>query len=251
MERYRKYSLKKKTSENKNQMESLRILIVEDEILIADMIKRYLVKEGHQVIGTAISFEEAVHLYSLQKPDIALLDIRLSGPKTGIDFAQVLRKEPQPIPFIYLTSQMDKITINKAKETLPAGYLTKPIQKYSLYTTIEIAMHNHVVKKGNKQNITLADGTKKYQTNFKDILYLQADHIYVKVNLQNGMQILQRGTLKELMEQLPSEKFIQTHRSFVINTDHVDQWDTQNIYIKGHEIPLSRSRRKTIFALLK
>lgn len=232
-------------------MKNLRILIVEDEILIADMIERYLTKEGHTVVGIAISYEEAVHLYKHQKPDIALLDIRLSGQKTGIDVAHFLLENSPQIPFIYLTSQMDNITINKAKETTPAGYLTKPIQKYSLFTTIEIAMHNHNVQKRGSQNITLTDGTTKYQTAVNDILYLQADHIYVKVNLKNGNQLLQRSTLKELMDQLPKENFLQTHRSFVVNTNHIDRWDTQNIYINGNEIPLSRSRRKDVFSLLR
>ena len=228
-------------------MTTYKILIVEDEILIADHIARYLRKMGHQVVGIAISFEEAKTLYHETHPDLALLDIRLNGPKTGIDFAHYLLQQFNPIPFIYLTSQLDRHSINLAKATMPGGYLTKPIQKESLYTTIEMLMHQHWGKQRTAQSLLqLNNGIQQFEVPIQEILYLQADHIYVRVHMEEEQYILQRGTLKELLKQLPTDQFIQTHRSFVINIRQVSHWDKEAIYVGEKALPVSRSRRKTV-----
>ena len=187
-------------------MNSFRILIVEDEILIADTIKRYLENKGHQIVGNAISFEEAVHLYLQETPDITLLDIRLSGSRTGIDVAHFIQKQASPKPFIYLTSQTDSKNFKGAIDTFPSGYLTKPIQKESLFATIEISMRAYLAQQQVDKNITLYDGTKNYVIPINDILYLQTDHIYVNVHLSNGKHIVLRNSLKEMLEQLPNNQ---------------------------------------------
>ena len=232
-------------------MRSFNILIVEDEILIADTIKRYLLKQGHNVAGIAINFDEAKDLYLETKPDLALLDIRLSGNKSGIDVAEFLHQQNQKIPSIFLTSQIDRINLEAAKKTMPAGYLSKPLQIDSLLSTIEIVMHNHVMTKpAASQTITLNNGSKNHLIEVKDILYLKADHIYVWVHLVGAQQIMLRSSLKELLDQLPQEKFIQTHRSFAINIEQVSQWESDQIQVKDDFIPVSRSRRKLVLEYL-
>ena len=231
-------------------MTPFKILIVEDEILIADNLQRYLTKKGYQVAGIAISYEEAEQLYLKEKPDIVLLDIRINGSKTGIDFAHFIQQQPQPQPFIFLTSQVDFKNINDAKETFPAGYLSKPIQKESLLASIEIAMYKHLKDNEEIAAIPLYDGTKNHLVPLKDILYLQAEHVYVKVYVKENNFIIQRSSLKILLDQLPSDHFLQTHRSFAINLKQVSRWDTENIYVGDKAIPVSRSRRKEVFSLL-
>ncbi|MEO1625948.1 MAG: response regulator, partial [Bacteroidota bacterium] len=167
-------------------MSSYRILIVEDEVLIADNIKRYLTRKGHQVVGMAISYDEAVELFSQQLPDICLLDIKLSGHKSGIDVAHFIEQQPHNCPFIYLTSQMDAQTIEMAKATLPAGYLSKPIHKEGLFATLEIDMHKQQMSEEKKPSIPLFDGTQTHLVELKDILFLQSDHIYLQVYLSAG-----------------------------------------------------------------
>ena len=227
-------------------MSSFRVLIVEDEILIADTIKRYLEREGYQVVGIAISFEEAIQLYLQETPDITLLDIRLNGQKSGIDVAQFIQQQSKPKPFIYLTSQTDSRSFNGAIETNASGYLTKPIQKESLYATIEISMRTFQAQQKQDQSITLYDGTKNHVVLIDEILYLQADHIYVNIHISNGKHIVVRNSLKEMLEQLPKEQFIQTHRSFAINNKKVNRWDQTYIYVDEKPIPISRSRRKEV-----
>lgn len=231
-------------------MKNYKILIVEDEIIIADTLKRYLTKGGHQVVGNAISYQEAESIYIKKQPDLVLLDIRLSGSKTGIDVACFIQKQTDPKPFIFLSSQLDSRSVNSAKETFPAGYLSKPIQKDSLNTSIEIAMHNFQNQRKKEPVISLNNGIKNYCIPCTEILFLEADHIYVKVHTKSYGVIIQRGTLKEMLDLLPEEKFIQTHRSFVVNLDMVNYWDNQSLLIENTSIPLSRSRRKEVLPLI-
>lgn len=232
-------------------MTSYKILIVEDEILIADSIKRYLNKKGHEVIGQAISYEEAKQLYLQKEPDIVLLDIRLYGEKTGVDFAHFIQQQVDPKPFLYLTSQFDSNTIHAAKETFPAGYLSKPIQKENLFASLEIAMHKYQSQQGPIKTIPLFDGSKKHLVPINNILYLESEHVYVKVHIHNESPIIQRSSMKDLLLQLPDKQFIQTHRSFAINCQRVSHWDSENIYFNKKTIPVSRNKRKDVFSILK
>jgi DNA-binding LytR/AlgR family response regulator len=232
-------------------LKKTKILIVEDEILIADTIQRYLEKRGYQVVRIAISYTEAIEGYQMCQPDLVLIDIRLSGPQTGIDLALFIQQQARPVPFIYLTSQTDSRSIEKAKKTIPAGYLSKPIQPGSLFASIEIALHNHQVKTKNESTLKLSDGTSHNIIRVKEILFLQSDHVYVQIYTGTRGQVLHRGALSELMKELPNPPFVQAHRSFVINLEAVSGWDLQHIFINGQAIPVSRSRRKEIFEYLE
>ncbi|MEM7658443.1 MAG: response regulator [Bacteroidota bacterium] len=232
-------------------MNKVRILIVEDEVLISDMISRYLRKNGYEIAGQAISYEEAIDLYHQERPDLVLLDIRLNGPKTGIDVARYLQALPDACPYIYLTSQVDSLHIEQAKQTLPAGYLTKPIQKASLYATIEIAMFQQQANQEEERSIQLTDGGQHHQVAIKNILFLQAEHVYVQVHISGQKPILQRGSLKDMLDQLPESIFLQTHRSYAINRHQVNRWDAQAVYIGKQAIPISRSRKKMVQAALE
>ncbi len=232
-------------------MKPFRILIIEDEVLIADTIERYLVQRGHQVVGSAISYAEAKKLYLEKKPDLVLIDIRLSGQRTGIDFAQYLRKQPEETPFIFLTSQMDAQSLNGAKATFPAGYLSKPVQKQTLYATIEIAMYNHQAQQEENETVRLYNGKQYYMVPIEDILYLRADHNYVHIELAGKKAVLQRSSLKETLDQLPEGLFVQTHRSYAVNLKKVSRWDADYLYVRDSAIPISRGRRRAVIGMLK
>lgn len=232
-------------------MEGFNILVVEDEVLIADTIERYLKKKNHQVTGKAISYEEACSLYEQTAPDLVLLDIRLSGTRTGIDVAHFIQKQSKPKPYIFLTSQMDSHNINAAKETFPAGYLSKPIQKETLFATIEIAMHSHLADKDEKKTITVSNKGENHLIQIDDILYLEADHVYTKIHLKNRPHAMQRCSLKEMIDSLPANQFMQTHRSFAVNLKQVKRWDNADIFLEGNSIPLSRSRRQEVLNALE
>lgn len=228
-----------------------KILIVEDEILIADTIQRYVEKQGYQSSGVAISYEEAIQLYQSDPPDLVLIDIRLSGPKSGIDLGHFILQQAHPAPFIYLTSQTDSRHIDLAKQSFPAGFLSKPIQPASLYATIEIALHRHQTKLAQETTLMIQDGANKHVISIGDILYLQADHVYVQVHTRRDGCLLQRASLREMLAELPCPPFMQVHRSYVVNLNAVSGWDAHSVFIDGRAVPLSRARRKGFLGYLE
>lgn len=228
-----------------------KVLIVEDEILIADIIRRYLEREAYQVVGIAISYEEAVALYHAEQPDLVLLDVRLSGVRNGVDFAHYLRSQDILIPFLYLTSQVDRLSIDAAKKTFPAGYLSKPIQVGSLMASIEIALHNYRERVLDEQLIRLNDGNNSHKVPIKDIWYLMSDHIYVRLYSSEGDSYMHRGALKDLIKELPKPPFMQVHRSYAVNLSKITAWDLQQLFIGSTPIPVSRARRRAVFEYLE
>lgn len=117
----------------------IKILIVEDEIIIAEDMHQLLLSLGYEVIGIAHKYSVAVDLLERVKPDIILLDITLGGAKTGIDLAHHINTKHK-IPFVFLTSHADAATVKKAKEVRPRAYLVKPFNKEDIYTTLEVAL---------------------------------------------------------------------------------------------------------------
>jgi DNA-binding NarL/FixJ family response regulator len=119
------------------------VLIVEDEPIIAQDIAECLEQNGFVVTGIASDGPMALQSVKETQPDAAIVDIRLEGEMDGIEFARKLM-ELSSIPFVFLTSHSDRDTIDRAKQTFPAGYLLKPFNPVSLMASLEVALFNHI-----------------------------------------------------------------------------------------------------------
>ena len=128
---------------------SLKVLIVEDEPLIASDIHFTVSESGYTVIGIAHTSIKAMDMINTRKPDIVLLDISIKGDKSGIDIGRILKSDYK-IPFIYVTSFADKNTLELAKETLPYGYIIKPFKDKDIPTAIEMAMFRYHAEQGTR-----------------------------------------------------------------------------------------------------
>lgn len=122
-----------------------RILVVEDEAIVAADIRRSLMDMGYDVVQTAGSAEEAIDRASELRPDLALLDIHIKGKLDGIETAEILRKRFQ-IPVIYVTAYADEPTVERAKKTEPQGYLLKPIKLLELRSVVEVGLYKHAME---------------------------------------------------------------------------------------------------------
>jgi DNA-binding NarL/FixJ family response regulator len=131
-----------------------RILIVEDEGIIAEHIASRLKKIGYAVAGIAESSEQAFSGVATLKPDLILMDIRIKGAMDGIEAAIKLR-ELFDIPIIYLTAHSDRQTIERAKMTGAYGFLTKPIHQNALAAGIEAAIQQHRAERATNQSPTV------------------------------------------------------------------------------------------------
>ena len=119
----------------------INVLIVEDEFLVANDLRIILKQAGYKVTGIAASVEEADENLKKHKPDLVLLDIRLKGKLSGIDFARKLKAEN--IAFIYLSANSSQKVLEEAKSTDPYGFLVKPFREKDLLVTLDIAWYRH------------------------------------------------------------------------------------------------------------
>ncbi|MBW3540848.1 MAG: PAS domain S-box protein, partial [Planctomycetes bacterium] len=119
-----------------------RILIVEDQGIVARDLKLCLEGLGFTVPALTASAEEALELARAHRPDLVLMDIRLKGEMDGIEAAGRIREDLH-LPVVYLTAQVDRSTIERAKATGPFGYVLKPFDQRELHTTIEMALATH------------------------------------------------------------------------------------------------------------
>jgi diguanylate cyclase (GGDEF)-like protein/PAS domain S-box-containing protein len=127
-------------------MSQTRILIVEDEIIVATDIQTTLLSLGYDVLDIVSSGEEAIHRVQELQPDFVLMDIRLQGELDGIQAAEAIT-ESFSIPILFLTAYADQKTLERAKLTKPMGYILKPFEERELYTTIEVALYRHQMEK--------------------------------------------------------------------------------------------------------
>ncbi|MGD0547008.1 MAG: response regulator, partial [Terracidiphilus sp.] len=117
-----------------------RLLIVEDEPIVALDLKQEIEQLGCEVLGVAESADEALMAAEVHHPDLALMDVRIEGSVDGIQTAALLRSAYH-IPVVFLTSFSDETTIARAARELPYGYLTKPFQSGELKATLQVALH--------------------------------------------------------------------------------------------------------------
>ena len=129
----------------------VKILIVEDEVIVAKDIQRMLQTLDYGPIWTAVSGGTAVAVARREVPDIILMDIRLRGSMDGIESAILIRDELD-IPIVYLTAYADQETLEKAKVTEPFGYLLKPFNIRELHSTVEMALYKHAIVKRLREN---------------------------------------------------------------------------------------------------
>ena len=118
-----------------------KVLIVEDEFIVANNLRLILQRVGYEISAIASSAEEAEESLRIDRPDIALLDIRLQGERSGIDFARKLKAEN--IAFIYLSANSGQKILEEAKATGPYGFLVKPFRKKDLLIMLDIAWYRH------------------------------------------------------------------------------------------------------------
>ncbi|MCX6138033.1 MAG: response regulator, partial [Ignavibacteriales bacterium] len=124
----------------------MRILIVEDEGIVAKDIRRFVEQLGYSMAGYASTGEEALSAMRQSQPDLILLDIGLRGSIDGVETARRIH-ESFDTPIIFLTAYSDHATLQRAKETNPFGYLLKPFEERELYSAVEMARHRYSLEK--------------------------------------------------------------------------------------------------------
>lgn len=237
-----------------------KILIVEDEMIIAANISLQLTSLGYEVTGIIPRAEDALIHIDQQQPDILLLDINLKGTIDGIEMAQLMQKSHN-IPIIYLTANADEAHFNRAKSTNPYAFISKPFKKLDLERAIELTI-NRVKSEKETPSLEKADPfilsdsifvrhlEKMVKVDIKDILYIEAERNYCRIYSKIKEYLLVM-TLKDLDEKLPQKHFIRVHRSFIVNLSQIDEVATNHIVIAKKAIPVSKTLKEELLNRLQ
>ncbi|CAN5504030.1 N/A [soil metagenome] len=241
-------------------MDSLvKILVVEDEMIIAAKIAMQLNSLGYEVTGILPRGEDAIIQVGENKPDIILLDINLKGKLDGIETAKNIQQLAD-IPVIYLTANSDEATFNRAKPTRPYAFISKPFKQLDLQRAIELTISRMAenetgpITENNtdeEQPFILSDRIfvrhheKMVKIIIADIWYIEADRNYCRI-FSKQKEYMLAITLKAIEEKLPMRHFLRIHRSYVINVSHVDEVAEGHVIIAQKAIPLGKDMKEQL-----
>ncbi|BDD11206.1 hypothetical protein FUAX_36380 [Fulvitalea axinellae] len=234
--------------------DSLDILIVEDELIIAEDMRFALESGGNKVVGIASSFEEAVDALRDLDPDLVLLDININGEKDGVAVAKMI-DEAYDVPYIYVTSYADEGTMKRVMNTKPSAYLNKPFTHDGLRATIAVAWNNFWTKKASEGRMSVKDAIFVKQDHLftkvklSDVQWVKGAGNYLEISCQGNVQYLIRNSFKSFMKELP-EYFFQCHKSYIINLNDIEAVSVNHVMIGKEAIPLSKTHKDDLFARL-
>lgn len=233
-------------------MESLKILVVEDEPMISETLVEMLELLNHEVLSVAESGEEAVMQLMESEPDLLLLDIQLRGKMDGIELARLI-KDKYNIPFVFTTAYADEETINRAKAEGPFGYIVKPYGVKDIMAAIEVAMSNYrlfdeiqgrepIAPMSHNDHLYIKVEQRLVKIQESDIRYAEAKGDYVLIKTKEESFIIY-STFKKVVDRLMKPNFLQVHRSYLINLNHIDDIEETTISMGAKVIPVSRAHR--------
>lgn len=244
--------------------DQLSILIIEDELIIAENLKENLMEMGYQHFDIAADSISAINLFHEKRHDLCLVDIHLDHSELdGVETVKKINKI-EKVPIIYLTGASESEILEKAKKTNPAAYLVKPASKNQIDVTIDMAMSNFYKTRdigvSNSCPLFSAKGfiflkiNKKYEKiYFKDIRYLKADSAYTEIFLDmKSMKVA--INLNRVLEIVNTREFIRCHRSYAVNIHQIQSFDQDNLYVTFSKIiesiPIGMNFKDEVFNYL-
>lgn len=245
----------------------VKILIVEDELLLAEDIKLRLERLGYEVPAYVPSVHAALEKFKeIEDLDLALIDISLKGKLDGIDLAKVVNTLYH-IPFIFLTSHADRALVERAKMVNPAGYMLKPFNDRELAINIEMALANYSNQMthpgpGNapeheredhpvyhlNESLFLRKDHHFQRVALSDITILEADNNYTTVYTKTD-KFIYSTVLKKMEEKLPGKYFLRVHRSYVVNINAVEGFEGNMLFVGDKRIPVSKQYKNEVFKI--
>jgi len=247
--------------------DSFDILIVEDELLIAETLRYSLEDLGFSVSGIAHTYEQALTSIDQLRPDLTLLDINLNSEQPGHDGLSLASRlaTHYRLPFIFLTAYSDRDTIRQAARLRPSGYLIKPVSAAALFAVIQTTIEHQV----GATSPTLSErppdeqptfffvkvGNRNLKLYWQDVYCLEASKNYVQIRVINtAVTYTVRGTLHFVWHQLVpisiQAGFKQFNRSTVANVSHLTHFDAEAVYHHQFRMINTRLSQKELQALL-
>lgn len=237
----------------------MKILLVEDEFILATDLSDTLELEGYEVVHVADNGQDALNFYQENEVDLVLCDINIKGKWDGIETVERFIAV-KAVPIIYLTALSDKDTLERAKKTFPAAYIAKPYDITNLRMAMELAINNFAMKiqpikilRDDKvENVSkeiflqvndyifIKQNYQFVKFPLSDILYLEADNTHTHIVTVHKKYTI-RLTMGNVLERLPLRDLVRIHRSFAVNINKIESFTEQDITIHHNQIPLSRT----------
>ena len=234
-------------------MNKVKVLLVEDEPIIADDLENQLVNAGVEVTEIFDNGEETLEYLKNKTPDLIIMDIQLMGDLDGIETAHIINQSHQ-VPIIFLTSNTDKNTFNRAKFTYPHAFLSKPFRLKDIMHSISLALEIEdvndnasitITDSGLRDRIFIRDKDSFHKVMYNDILFIEADGSYSQVYTAAKTYIISQS-IKKIEQKLESDDLQRIHRSFIVNIQNIDRLSDGMVHIGSHNIPVSRANRENL-----
>lgn len=245
-----------------------KVLIVDDEFLARKLLQGYVSKMPElELIGSAQNAFEAFTILKDQPADILLLDIHMPD-LNGLELARTLKN----VPAIIFTTAYSEYAL-ESYEVSATDYLLKPIALPRFIQAMEKAIKKVKAEKALESQTSVPEPTavntepttsstssaadfmmvkadyRLYKINFSDLLYIEGQHEYVSF-YTTGKRITALYSLKSLEEQLPQDRFIRVHKSYIVSIDRITEIDQTYVTVAGQKIPIGGSYRDALFKKL-
>lgn len=236
---------------------TIKILAVEDDPIYAESLTLIVKDLGYELVGIVDNAVAALQLLEETTPDLLLMDIEINDRISGIELAARITSNRR-IPIIYVTAFKDKEVFDQAKLTSPKAYIIKPYDARSLQSAIELAIFSsHVpdltVQQPEAMGDTfyIKDNNRMVKIRLRDIQLVEVDEKYCFIITGQRRYVINMR-LKDLLEKLPREDFIQVHRSFVVRKSAIEEVNFGEHTLKVIEktIPIGKTYKEHLLATL-
>jgi two-component system, LytTR family, response regulator LytT len=226
------------------------ILVVEDELIIAENIRAILRAGGYENVLLAEDADSAISLLDVSDIALVVTDIALGEGKTGIDLGEIIRSKYK-LPIIYITSHASAEIVSKAKHTRPNAYIVKPFKKEDVLVAAELALFAAGAPEQTGDLLVIKDGRSTLRLHYDEIRWIESNGNYVTFHLAGDRRNVIRQALATLQEQLPAGDFIRIHKSYVVNCKHVHEIRAGIVLVGDRELPVGRSYQEKVAKLFR
>ena len=209
---------------------SIKIFIVEDDPITCMDLYEILEAHGYDVMGTASSYLTCLSKLADTLPDVMLIDVKLKGEKDGLDLISFLtKKHDQSIPSIFLTANTDKETLERAFESGPAAFLTKPYSEEDMLIALKM------VYCSSRKDEKFSD---QPMDKINEILFIKNEGTYSRV-VTEGKEFMFSEVSAEYKSLLPGELFTDMNDTHFVNLRRISRIDGDTIYLNNHKVNVS------------
>lgn len=228
----------------------MKILILEDETIIAESLFQLLESMDYEPLEAVDTPEKAIAIINKEKPQLAILDVRLANERSGLEVASYLSLHHKEIPFIILTAHSDKHTIQDAKQYKPAAYLTKPFVRETLFAAIELAVPDakeNIIT--DEHTLFIKTGTRYEKISIEEIVYIQAKGKYTEIHFGEGKHLM-RMSLATFVTVFKKIKWLRIHKSFFVNASYISSITANEVTVSNATLPIGRAYRADLIEKL-